>query len=47
MKEQVKKTMSKVKNYSGITAALKTELNVDGGVIKTKQVKQNEDTNDQ
>ena len=47
MKEQVKKKMSKVKNYSGITAALKTELFIDGGVVKTRPVKQNEDTNDQ
>ena len=45
--EQIKKSMSKVKNYSGITAALKTELYVDGGVVKTRPVKQNEDTNNQ
>ena len=42
--EQIKKSMGKVKNYSGITAALKRELYVDGGVVKTRPVKQNEDT---
>ena len=47
LSEQIKKSISKVKNYSGIAAALKTELYVDGGVVKTGPVKQNEDTNEQ
>ena len=47
IKDQAKKIKGKVKNYSGLNAALKTELYIDGGVVKTRPVKQNEDTNDQ
>ena len=47
IKDQAKKIKGKVKTYSGLNAALKTELYIDGGVVKTRPVKQNEDTNDQ
>tara|TARA_A100000164_G_scaffold314051_1_gene293118 strand:+ start:303 stop:497 length:195 start_codon:yes stop_codon:yes gene_type:complete len=47
IKDQAKKLKGKVRNSSGLNAALKTELYIDGGVVKTRPVKQNEDTNDQ
>ena len=47
IKDEVKRLKGKVRDYSGINAALKTELYIDGGVVKTRPVKQNEDTNDQ
>ena len=47
IKDEAKKLKGKVRDYSGINAALKTELYIDGGVVKTRPVKQNEDTNDQ
>ena len=36
IKDQAKKIKGKVKNYSGLNAALKTELYIDGGVVKTR-----------
>jgi len=47
IKDQAKKLKGKVSNYSGLNAALETELYIDGGVVKTRPVKQNENTNDQ
>ena len=47
IKDQAKKLKGKVRNYSGLKAAFESELYIDGGVVKTRQVKQNEDTNDQ
>lgn len=45
--DEAKKLKGKVRNYSGIKAALESELHIEGGVLRTRQVKQNEDTNDQ
>ena len=47
IKDQAKKLKGKVRNYSGLKAAFESELYIDGGVVKTRPVKQNEDTNDQ
>ena len=47
IKDEAKKLKGKVRNYSGLNAALKTELYIDGGVVKTRPEKQNEDINDQ
>tara|TARA_Y200000002_G_C22206970_1_gene465753 strand:+ start:281 stop:472 length:192 start_codon:yes stop_codon:yes gene_type:complete len=46
IRDEVKKLKGKVRNYSGLNAAFKTELYADEGVIKTRPVKQNEDTSD-
>ncbi len=47
IKDQAKKLKGKVRNYSGLKAAFESELYIDGGVVKTRPVKQNEDTNNQ
>ena len=36
IKDQAKKLKGKVRNYSGIRAALESELYIDGGVVKTR-----------
>ena len=38
IKDQAKKLKGKVRNYSGLKAAFESELYIDGGVVKTKQV---------
>ena len=47
IRDKAKKPKGEVGNNSELNAAFKTELYLDEGVIKTRPVKQNEDTNDQ